>query len=64
LYEETITVLAGEGFMWTDNSRTPVRPGDTIFLPLKQAHSLECTSEGGMRLIGLFYPSMSPAINY
>jgi mannose-6-phosphate isomerase-like protein (cupin superfamily) len=64
LYEETITVLAGEGFMWTDNSKTPVRPGDTIFLPLKQAHSLACTSEGGMRLIGLFYPSMSPAINY
>lgn len=64
LYEETITVLSGEGFMWTDETRTPVRPGDTIFLPLKQAHSLECTSPDGMRLIGLFYPSMSPAINY
>jgi len=64
LYEETITVLSGEGFMWTDDTKTPVQPGDTIFLPLKQAHSLECTSPGGMRLIGLFYPSMSPAINY
>lgn len=64
LYEETITVLSGEGFMWTDDTRTPVQPGDTIFLPLKQAHSLECTSPDGMRLIGLFYPSMSPAINY
>lgn len=64
LYEETITILAGEGFMWTDETKTPVQPGDTIFLPLKQAHSLECTSPGGMRLIGLFYPSMSPAINY
>ncbi|MBT8079062.1 MAG: CDGSH iron-sulfur domain-containing protein [Gammaproteobacteria bacterium] len=64
LYEETIMVLSGEGFMWTDKTRTPVRPGDTIFLPLKQAHSLECTSDSGMRLIGLFYPSMSPAINY
>jgi mannose-6-phosphate isomerase-like protein (cupin superfamily) len=50
--------------MWTDDTKTPVRPGDTIFLPLKQAHSLECTSPNGMRLIGLFYPSMSPAINY
>jgi mannose-6-phosphate isomerase-like protein (cupin superfamily) len=64
LYEETISVLSGEGFMWTDNTKTAVKPGDTIFLPLKQAHSLECTTPGGMRLMGLFYPSMSPAINY
>ena len=64
LYEETITVLSGEGFMWTDNSKTAVLPGDIIFLPLKQAHSLECTTPEGMRLMGLFYPSMSPAINY
>ena len=64
LYEETITVLTGEGFMWTDETKTPVRPGDTIFLPMKQHHSLECTTEAGMRLIGVFYPSMSPAINY
>jgi CDGSH-type Zn-finger protein/uncharacterized RmlC-like cupin family protein len=64
LYEETITILSGEGFMWTDGTKTVVQPGDTIFLPLKQAHSLECTSPDGMRLIGLFYPSMSPAINY
>ncbi len=64
LYEETITILSGEGFMWTDETKTPVQPGDTIFLPLKQAHSLECTSPEGMRLLGLFFPSMSPAINY
>jgi mannose-6-phosphate isomerase-like protein (cupin superfamily) len=64
LYEEAITVLEGEGFMWTDETKTPVRAGDTIFLPLKQMHSLECTSPGGMRLIGLFFPSMSPAINF
>lgn len=64
LYEETLTVLGGEGYMWTDRYKARVRPGDTIFLPLKQMHSLECTSPGGMRLIGLFYPSMSPAINY
>ncbi len=64
LYEETITILSGEGFMWTDKTKTQVQAGDTIFLPLKQAHSLECTSPDGMRLVGLFYPSMSPAINY
>jgi mannose-6-phosphate isomerase-like protein (cupin superfamily)/CDGSH-type Zn-finger protein len=64
LYEETITILSGEGFMWTDETKTRVQTGDTIFLPLKQAHSLECTSQDGMRLLGMFYPSMSPAINY
>lgn len=64
LYEESITILSGEGFMWTDTAKSRVRPGDTIFLPRKQAHSLECTSAEGMRLVGVFYPSMSPAINY
>ena len=64
VYEETITVLSGEGFMWTDDTRTLVKPGDTIFLPKRQRHSLECTTPGGMRLVGLFYPSMSPSVNY
>jgi mannose-6-phosphate isomerase-like protein (cupin superfamily) len=64
LYEETITVLSGKGYMWTDDTKTPLQAGDTIFLPLKQKHSLECTSPDGLRLVGLFYPSMSPAINY
>ena len=64
LYEETITVLSGEGFLWTDKTKAPVGPGDTIFLPPKQHHSLECTTEGGMRLVGVTFPSMSPAINY
>jgi mannose-6-phosphate isomerase-like protein (cupin superfamily) len=64
LYEETITVLNGEGYLWTDETKTPVRPGDTIFLPRTKHHSLECTTPEGMRLVGVFYPSMSPAINY
>ena len=64
MYEEAITILAGEGYMWTEGARAAVGPGDVIFLPKKQLHSLECTSEGGMRLMGAFYPSGSPAINY
>lgn len=64
LYEETLTVLSGEGVMWTDMTKTRIAPGDTIFLPRKQSHSVECTSAEGMMLIGVFYPSMSPAINY
>lgn len=64
LYEEAILVLRGEGFMWTDETKTSVQAGDVIFLPKSQAHSLECTSDGGMRLMGVFFPSGSPAVNY
>jgi CDGSH-type Zn-finger protein/mannose-6-phosphate isomerase-like protein (cupin superfamily) len=64
LYEEAIMILCGEGFLWTQGARATVQPGDIIFLPRKQIHSLECTSAGGMRLMGVFYPAGSPAVNY
>jgi mannose-6-phosphate isomerase-like protein (cupin superfamily) len=64
LYEESIMVLSGEGFMWTEGARARVQAGDIIFLPRKQLHSLECTSPAGMRLMGVFYPKGSPAVNY
>ena len=64
LYEETITVLSGEGWMWTEGARAKVKPGDVIFLPRRQLHSLECTSPDGMRLVGVCFPSGSPAVNY
>lgn len=64
LYEETITILSGHGYLWTENSRAEVQPGDVIFLPRRQVHSLECTSDGGMRLVGVFFPAGSPAVNY
>lgn len=64
LYEEALLVLAGEGILWTPNACAAVQQGDVIFLPRKQLHSLECTSPGGMRLVGAFYPSGSPAINF
>lgn len=64
LYEEAIVILSGSGTMWTETLRTPVAPGDMIFLPARQQHSLECTSDDGMVLAGHFYPAGSPAINY
>ena len=64
LYEEAIVILSGEGMMWTEHCRAPVSPGDIIFLSRRQSHSLECTDEAGMRLMGAFYPAGSPAINY
>lgn len=64
LYEETIVVLKGQGFMWTDSMKAAVKAGDVIFLPSKQIHSLECTNPDGMMLAGVIYPGDNPAINY
>lgn len=64
IYEETLLVLSGDGVMWTDQTKANIKAGDVIFLPRKQSHSVECTSPDGMLLVGVFYPSMSPAINY
>lgn len=64
LYEEAITVLSGTGMMWTETKRTPVDVGDIIFLPAQQEHSLQCTDKNGLALVGHFYPSGEPNINY
>lgn len=64
LYEEALVILGGEGVMWTATLRTPVGPGDVIFLPAQLQHSLQCTSTDGLLLAGHFYPAGSPAINY
>lgn len=64
LYEETLLILAGEGVMWTQSRKAAVGPGDVVYLPRKQIHSLECVSETGMTLAGSFFPAGSPAINY
>ncbi len=64
LYEEAIVILTGSGRMWTGTKWAEVNTGDVLFLPHRQGHSLECTDDGGMLLMGVFYPSGSPAINY
>jgi CDGSH-type Zn-finger protein/quercetin dioxygenase-like cupin family protein len=64
LYEESIIVLKGEGFMWTESRKAPVQAGDVIFLPRKQVHSLQCTDPQGMLLAGVIYPGDNPSINY
>ena len=63
-YEEVITILQGTGYMWAGKTKTPVSPGSCIYLPAGQTHCLENTSTGPLRLMGVFYPSGSPATNY
>ncbi len=64
LYEEAIIVLNGEGYMWTEDRKAKVAAGDVIFLPRKQLHSLEATSEAGIDVVGVICPGDNPSINY
>jgi mannose-6-phosphate isomerase-like protein (cupin superfamily)/CDGSH-type Zn-finger protein len=64
LYEEAIIVLKGEGCMWTEDRKANVRAGDVIFLPRKQIHSLQSTSDDGLDVVGVIYPGDNPSINY
>ena len=64
LYEEVLVVLNGDGMVWTESVKTPIGPGDVLFLPRKQVHSVECVSPGGLDLVGVIYPGNNPSINY
>lgn len=64
LYEESIIFLGGEGAVWTENGKAIAGPGDVLFLPRKQIHSVQCTSETGIDLVGLIYPGDNPSVNY
>ena len=64
LYEEALIILSGRGCLWTENLRAPVAPGDVVFLPRRQLHSLEATGPEGMLVVGTIYPGDNPAINY
>ena len=64
LYEEALIFLNGAGVVWTERTKTTVGPGDILFLPRKQTHSVQCTVEGGFDVVGVIYPGDNPAINY
>ena len=60
----TLVIVSGEGVIWNEHSRAPVRPGDVIFFPRKHVHSLQCTSPDGMDVVGMIHPGENPGINY
>jgi mannose-6-phosphate isomerase-like protein (cupin superfamily) len=64
LYEEAIIVLAGEGYIWTEQRKTRVQAGEAIFLPRKQLHSVEATCDEGMFVVGVICPGDNPSIAY
>ncbi len=64
LYEEALLILSGEGVMWTETRKAAVKSGDVIFLPQRELHSLQCTDQAGMDVVGVIYPGDNPAVNY
>jgi len=64
LYEEALIFLSGAGVVWTERTKTEVGAGDVLFLPRKQIHSVQCTVEGGLDVVGVICPGDNPSINY
>ena len=63
-YEEALVILSGRGVMWTETKKAHVEPGDVIFFPRKQLHSLQCLTPEGMEVVGVIYPGDNPSVNY
>ena len=63
-YEEAIFILNGYGLLWADEASCEFTAGDSIYLAPGQRHCLENIGLQDVRLLGVFYPSGSPATNY
>ena len=64
LYEEMLCILQGSGIVRSGDSNAPIGPGSCVYLPPRQAHCVENTGSGELRLLGVFYPAGSPAMRY
>jgi mannose-6-phosphate isomerase-like protein (cupin superfamily) len=63
-YEEVLCILSGSGRMWGGKKSTPIERGSCIYLPRGKMHCVENTGSSELRLLGVFYPSGSPAARY
>ena len=63
-YEEVLCLLSGRGRMWAGDKSTPIERGSCIYLPRRQVHCVENAGDSELRLLGVFYPSGSPAVRY
>jgi quercetin dioxygenase-like cupin family protein len=63
-YDEVGYIVEGEGIAHIDGDETPLRAGSCFHLAPRQAHTIENSGTGPMRILGVFHPSGSPAIAY
>jgi mannose-6-phosphate isomerase-like protein (cupin superfamily) len=60
-YDEVVLVLEGMGVLHAGPADQPLAPGSCVHLPQGQAHCLENTGAGTLRVLGVFHPGGSPA---
>jgi mannose-6-phosphate isomerase-like protein (cupin superfamily) len=63
-YDEVAYVVEGNGVIHMGELDEPVRGGTCIYFPRGRMHCLENSGPGLMRVMGVFYPSGSPAVHY
>lgn len=60
-YDEVGYIVEGEGVAHVGGRSTPLRPGSCFHLPPNEVHCIENSGTAVMRILGVFYPSGSPA---
>lgn len=63
-YDEVGYIVEGEGVAHIDGQQTPLRAGSCFHLAPRQSHCIENSGSSPMRILGVFYPSGSPAVAY
>jgi mannose-6-phosphate isomerase-like protein (cupin superfamily) len=63
-YDEVAYIVEGNGVIHMGEAERSVRPGSCILFPRGMPHCLENTGPDIMRVMGVFYPSGSPAVHY
>ncbi len=63
-YEEAIYIVEGRGIVRAGDESCEFAPGTSIYLPIGVSHCLENPHPEPVRLLGVFYPSGSPAVRY
>jgi mannose-6-phosphate isomerase-like protein (cupin superfamily) len=63
-YDEVAYIIEGEGAIHMGEIEARVGPGTCIFFPRRVSHCLENSGPGLLRVMGVFYPSGSPAVHY
>ncbi len=63
-YEEVLYVLQGSGLVHTETESCEFSRGSVVYLPAGVTHCLENPFATGVRVLGVFQPSGSPAARY
>jgi mannose-6-phosphate isomerase-like protein (cupin superfamily) len=60
-YDEVGYIVEGDGVAHVGGQSMPIKAGSCFHLPPEEVHCIENSGSGVMRILGVFYPSGSPA---